>query len=101
MLERSPVFHADKSRTPLLIMVGADDPRVHPGQSLEMYRNVKLRTNTPVRLVFYPGEGHGNKHTAAQFDYALRFNRWMNHFLTEAGDSLPAYEIDHAARLTE
>ena len=99
MLERSPVFHADKTRTPLLILAGDKDPRVHPSQSMEMYRHVKLRTDTPVRLVFYPGEKHGNKHTAAQFDYALRLERWMNYYLTGSGDSIPPYEIDHAARM--
>jgi len=99
MLERSPIFHSDKVRTPLLIMHGDKDPRVHPSQSLEMYRYVKVRTDTPVRLVYYPGEGHGNRNTAAQYDYALRLERWMNHFLKEQADALPPYEIDHAARL--
>ena len=99
MLERSPVFHADKTRTPLLILAGDKDPRVHPSQSLEMYRHVKLRTETPVRLVLYPGETHGNKHTAAQFDYSLRFERWMDYYLIESGDSIPPYEIEHAARM--
>ncbi len=101
MLKRSPIFHADKTQTPLLIMHGDKDPRVHPSQSLEMYRNVKLRTETPVRLVFYPGEGHGNRNTAAQYDYALRLNRWMEHFLIKGSDELPAYEIDHAAMLDQ
>ena len=101
MLERSPVFHADKTRTPLLILAGDKDPRVHPSQSLEMYRHVKLRTDTPVRLVFYPGEKHGNKHTAAQYDYALRLERWLNYYLLGPGDSIPPFEIDHAARMQE
>ncbi len=99
MLERSPVFHAGKTKTPLLIMAGDRDPRVHPSQSLEMYRNVKLRTETPVRLVFYPGEKHGNEHTAAQYDYSLRLARWMNHYLKGPGGEPPPYELDHAARL--
>ncbi len=99
LLERSPVYHADKTQTPLLIMHGDSDPRVHPQQSLEMYRNVKLRTETPVRLVYYPGEGHGNRNTAAQYDYGLRFMRWMNHYLTGPGGEPPPYEIDHASRL--
>ncbi|MGI9249075.1 MAG: prolyl oligopeptidase family serine peptidase [Woeseiaceae bacterium] len=99
MLRRSPIYHADKTRTPLLIMGGDSDPRVHPGQSLEMYRHVKLRTNTPVRLVIYPGEVHGNKNTAAQYDYALRFERWMNHYLKGPGGEPPAYELGHAMRL--
>jgi len=101
MLERSPIYYAGQVKTPLLIMHGADDPRVHPAQSLEMYRHVKVRTDTPVRLVWYPGEGHGNSKTAARYDYALRLERWMNHFLKEDGTALPAYEIDHAARLNK
>ncbi len=99
MLERSPVYHAGKTETPLLIMAGDKDPRVHPSQSLEMYRNVKLRTDTPVRLVWYPDEVHGNKRTAAQLDYAMRFERWMNHFVKDQGKELPPWELDHAARL--
>ena len=99
MLRRSPVYHAGKTRTPLLILHGDKDPRVHPGQSLEMYRSVKLRTDTPVRLVFYPGEGHGNRNTAAQYDYTLRLKRWMDHYLKGPGGEPPPYELDHAARL--
>jgi dipeptidyl aminopeptidase/acylaminoacyl peptidase len=101
MLQRSPIYHADKAKTPLLIMGGDKDPRVHPGQSLEMYRNIKLRTDTPVRLVIYPGEVHGNRNTAARYDYALRFKRWMDHYLKGPGGEPPPYEIDHAARLEQ
>lgn len=101
MLQRSPIYHADKVRTPLLILHGDKDPRVHPSQSLEMYRHVKVRTDTPVRLVYYPGEGHGNSNTAARYDYALRLERWMNHYLKGPGGEAPPFEIDHAARLSE
>jgi len=101
MLERSPIFHAGKVKTPLLIMHGAEDPRVHPAQSMEMYRHVKVRTDTPVRLVYYPGEGHGNSRTAGRYDYALRLVRWMDHFLKDGGKELPPWEIDHAAKLRE
>ncbi len=99
MLQRSPVYHADKAKTPLLIMGGDKDARVHPSQSLEMYRHIKLRTDTPVRLVIYPDEVHGNRNTAARYDYSLRFKRWMDHYLKGPGGAPPPYEIDHAARL--
>ncbi len=99
MLERSPIYHAGKSKTPLLIMGGDADPRVHPSQSLEMYRNMKLQTDTPVRLVIYPGEQHGNRNTAAQYDYALRLKRWMDHYLIGPGGEMPPYELPHAERL--
>jgi len=99
MLQRSPVYHAGNAQTPLLIMGGDKDPRVHPGQSLEMYRHVKLRTDTPVRLVIYPGEVHGNRNSAARYDYSLRSKRWMDHYLKGPGGEPPPYELDHAARM--
>jgi dipeptidyl aminopeptidase/acylaminoacyl peptidase len=99
LLERSPIYHADKTKTPLLIMGGDRDPRVHPSQSLEMYRFVKIRTDTPVRLVIYPDEVHGNRNTAAQYDYSLRLVRWMDHYLKGPGGEPPPYELGHAGRL--
>jgi len=99
LLERSPIYHAGQTKTPLLIMGGDKDPRVHPGQSLEMYRFVKIRTDTPVRLVIYPGEVHGNRNTAAQYDYSLRLMLWMDHYLKGPGGEAPPYELDHASRL--
>ncbi|MGB0346080.1 MAG: prolyl oligopeptidase family serine peptidase [Balneolaceae bacterium] len=80
-LERSPVYHVDNAKTPLLIMHGKNDTRVDPGQSYELYRHIKTRTDTPVRLVLYPGEGHGNRRATAQFDYNLRAMRWFNEYL--------------------
>jgi dipeptidyl aminopeptidase/acylaminoacyl peptidase len=80
-LERSPIYHAGEADTPLLILHGKEDPRVHPSQSLELYRHIKTRTDTPVRLVFYPGEGHGNRAATARFDYNLRMLRWFDRFL--------------------
>jgi dipeptidyl aminopeptidase/acylaminoacyl peptidase len=99
LLKRSPIYHAGNTKTPLLIMGGDKDPRVDPGQSMEMYRFVKIRTDTPVRLVIYPGEVHGNHNTAAQYDYSLRLMRWMDHYLKGEGGEPPPYELDHAERL--
>lgn len=97
-LERSPIYWAGQSKTPLLIMHGKDDPRVHPSQSMELYRYMKVQ-GKDVRLVYYPGEGHGNKKTAAQYDYNLRLMRWMDHYLKNDGKDLPPYKIDHKAKL--
>jgi len=80
-LERSPIFHAGDAQTPLLIMHGKEDTRVHPSQSMELYRHLKTRTDTPVRLVYYPGEGHGNSRSTAQLDYTLRTMRWFDRYL--------------------
>lgn len=97
-LERSPIYWAGQSETPLLIMHGKDDPRVHPAQSMELYRYMKVQGKV-VRLVYYPGEGHGNRKAAAQYDYHLRLMRWMDHYLKNDGKEMPANELDHKARL--
>ncbi len=97
-LERSPIFHAGNSKTPLLIMHGKEDPRVHPSQSMEMFRHLKLRGEAPVRLVFYPGEGHGNRKGAARYDYSLRLMRWMDHYLKGAGGAMPEFDLEYPAK---
>ncbi|MCA0909654.1 S9 family peptidase [Qipengyuania gaetbuli] len=86
MLEVSPIYHVDKAETPLLIMHGAEDTRVAPSQSYELYRSIKVRKpETPVRLVLYPGEGHGNQKAAARYDYNLRMMEWFDTYL-KTGD---------------
>ncbi len=94
-LERSPIYHVKNCRTPLLILHGKNDTRVHPSQSMELYRNLKILNQAPVRLVFYPGEGHGNRKSAARYDYSLRLMRWMKHYLTGPGGDAPPYQIDY------
>jgi dipeptidyl aminopeptidase/acylaminoacyl peptidase len=96
LLERSPIFHVEKARTPLLILHGKDDPRVFPGQSLELYRFLKIRGQAPVRLVLYPGEGHGNLRAASRIDYNLRMVAWLSHYLQGSGGSMPAADLDYA-----
>jgi dipeptidyl aminopeptidase/acylaminoacyl peptidase len=91
----SPLKHIDKAKTPLLIMHGKNDPRVNPGQSLELYRHLKVRNQAPVRLVLYPGEGHGNRRAASRLDYNIRLLQWMEHYLKGPGGTMPAMEIDY------
>ncbi|MEQ8404191.1 MAG: S9 family peptidase [Oceanicaulis sp.] len=99
LLERSPVYYAGDSETPTLILHGERDTRVHPSQSLELYRSLKLRSEAPVRLIYYPNEGHGNRQAAAQFDYAHRMMRWFDHYLQGEGGEPPAADFDYDALL--
>jgi len=98
--ERSPIYHTPKARTPILILHGENDTRVPPSQSMELYRYLKTLGNVPVRLVLYPGEGHGNRKAASRYDYGLRLMRWMDHYLKGPGGAPPPYELElDAARL--
>lgn len=81
-MKSSPIYHVDKAQTPILIMHGAEDPRVHPAQSMELYRHLKVRKpNVPVRLIYYPGEGHGNARSGSRYDYNLRMMQWFEIYL--------------------
>ena len=95
LLERSPIYHAKEARTPLLILHGKDDPRVFPGQSLELFRFLKIRGRAPVRLVLYPGEGHGNLRAASRYDYQLRSLAWLEHYLKGPGGPPPPVDVDY------
>jgi dipeptidyl aminopeptidase/acylaminoacyl peptidase len=93
--ERSPIRYVKQAKTPLLIMHGKEDPRVHPTQSMELFRFLKVLGQTPVRLVLYPGEGHGNRKAAARYDYNLRMLRWFDTYLKGAGQDKPPVEVDY------
>lgn len=98
--QASPLYHVEKADTPILILHGDADPRVDPTQSRMFYRFLKLQEDgPPVRLVLYPGEGHGNRRAASRYDYSLRLMRWMNHYLQGEGGEPPPPEIDYPADL--
>ncbi|MBU8869578.1 MAG: S9 family peptidase [Gemmatimonadales bacterium] len=104
MRERSPIRYAEKSRTPLLILHGEGDPRVHPSQSQEMFRALKMAGHPSVRLIFYPGEGHGNRKRFGREDFVHRTMAWFDHYLT--GDNpwdgpMPALDISKEMGLLE
>ena len=85
------------SDLPLLIMAGAEDTRVDPSQSMELYRHIKTRTDTPVGLVLYPGEGHGINRPSHMIDYQTRELAWFRHYLlddAEAEGPEPAVPVE-------
>lgn len=86
MADRSPLSWVTNCRTPLLLLGGLNDTRVHNSQPFMLYRAVKFATETPVRYVQYPGEGHGNRTNVYQYDYALRTLEWFDHYLQGDGD---------------
>lgn len=93
--DRSPIAHARGARTPLLILHGEEDPRVPLSQAHELYRILKSIGRAPVRLVTYPGEGHGLRRAASRLDSHMRTLRWMEHYLKGSGGDPPPYELDY------
>lgn len=54
----SPLFHADQITRPLLVIQGANDPRVLQVESDELVAAVEAN-GVPVTYVLFPDEGHG------------------------------------------
>lgn len=78
--ERSPLKYIDRASTPSLIVHGAADPRVPPGQSLELYTALKWK-GVPVEYVSYPREGHGLAERAHQLDFMRRVLGWFEKYV--------------------
>ncbi|CAJ0589742.1 unnamed protein product [Cylicocyclus nassatus] len=70
--ERSPLFFADRVTKPLIILQGANDPRVNQQESDQFVEALQNRS-IPVSYILYPDEGHGfrkegNRLTAYGFE---------------------------------
>ena len=95
-LERSPIYYAHQSKTATLIFGGAADPRVHPSQSMELYRRMKMNQHPAVRLVQYPGEGHGNRKQPGRIDVLYRVLDWYDWYVKDLkalDGEMPALDI--------
>ena len=58
LLAVSPLFHADKIRKPLIVLQGANDPRVLKAESDDIVAAAR-KNGVPVEYVIFPDEGHG------------------------------------------
>ncbi len=98
-LERqSPLFSADKIKTPLLVVQGANDPRVKRAEADQIVIALRDR-GYPVEYLVAPDEGHGFArpvNNMAAFASSERF--FAKHLGGRAQDSMTP---EVAARLTE
>ena len=54
----SPLFNADRIRVPLMVLQGANDPRVLQVESDEIVEAAR-KNSVPVEYIVFPDEGHG------------------------------------------
>jgi dipeptidyl aminopeptidase/acylaminoacyl peptidase len=82
-LENSPLFAADKIRTPLLMMHNDGDTAVPWYQGIEMFVALR-RLGRPVWMLNYNGEPHGLQREANRKDWAVRMQQFFDHYLMDA-----------------
>ncbi len=75
---RSPLFHVDKIKAPLLIGQGANDPRVKQAESDQIVAALRKAGKT-VEYLIYTDEGHG----FARPENRLHFNARVEAFLAK------------------
>jgi dipeptidyl aminopeptidase/acylaminoacyl peptidase len=71
----SPINYLDKLQGPLLIIHGANDPRVPAGEAIQFMRKMQDK-GLDGELLLFPDEGHGvrkRKNRAIYFSYILEF----------------------------
>lgn len=95
--EASPVKFANGSKTATLILHGEEDTRIPTSQGKELYTALKLHGDAPVRLVLYPGEGHGNAKNINRYDFLVRTLDWFDFYLIKNPGSkeLPGKYINY------
>lgn len=72
----SPVFHAEKIRTPLLIAQGARDPRVVKAESDQMVEAMRKR-GVEVEYIVKDNEGHGFANEENKFEFYEAMERFL------------------------
>ncbi|QOS78823.1 S9 family peptidase [Paenibacillus sp. JNUCC31] len=80
---RSPLAHAHKIETPLLIMHGEQDYRTPIGQAEELYTTLK-RYGKTTKLIRYPGSNHSllkSGKPSLRVDSFEQVNAWFNQYL--------------------
>jgi dipeptidyl aminopeptidase/acylaminoacyl peptidase len=79
-LRNSPVLHARKVKTPLLMLHNDRDGAVDFNQGIEFF-NALRRLNKPVVMLQYRGENHNLVKPANQKDYSIRMREFFDHHL--------------------
>jgi dipeptidyl aminopeptidase/acylaminoacyl peptidase len=82
-LENSPVFMADRVKTPLLILHNDNDDAVPWYQGIEYFLALR-RLGKEVYMFNYNGEPHGLRKRANQKDYTVRMQEFFDHHLKGA-----------------
>jgi len=78
--DRSPLTHARSITAPLLILQGANDPRV-PQSEAEQVVAALRESKTTFDYHVYPDEGHGFRKVEHRVDMLRRATEWFDRHL--------------------
>jgi dipeptidyl aminopeptidase/acylaminoacyl peptidase len=76
----SPLFHAEKVKNPVMVLQGANDPRVLQIESDEIVAELK-KNNTIVEYLIFDDEGHGFRKKENQINGYRRIKDFLDDYL--------------------
>jgi dipeptidyl aminopeptidase/acylaminoacyl peptidase len=80
LVATSPLFHASNIRKPLMVIQGANDPRVIKPESDEIVEAVK-KSGVPVEYVVFGDEGHGFSKKKNQAEASAKILAFLDKYL--------------------
>lgn len=80
LVERSPLTKADKIRTPLVVVQGANDPRVNRREAEQIVIALRDR-GFPVEYILAPDEGHGFARPVNNMALYMSAEKFLAHYL--------------------
>jgi dipeptidyl aminopeptidase/acylaminoacyl peptidase len=83
LMEVSPLFHSDKIKKPLMVLQGANDPRVIKPESDDIVAAVK-KNGVPVEYVVFGDEGHGFTKKKNQIEGYRKILEFLDRYLKTA-----------------
>ena len=89
LMETSPLFHADKINVPLMVLQGANDPRVIKPESDDIVAAVE-KNGVPVEYVVFDDEGHGFSKKKNQIEGYGRILAFLDKYLRDGATPAPA-----------
>ena len=81
----SPLFHGQNVKNPVMVLQGANDPRVLQVESDEMVEAIKA-SGVPVEYVIFPDEGHGFVKKENEIKAYSRILAFLDTYLKGAGE---------------
>ncbi|MCG9895988.1 MAG: prolyl oligopeptidase family serine peptidase, partial [Fimbriimonadaceae bacterium] len=90
-LENSPIFFADKIKTPLLIMSNDQDGAVPWTEGIQLFTALR-RLQRPAWMLVYNGEDHNLVQRRNRKDFTIRLSQFFDHYLK--GDPMPVWMAD-------
>ena len=88
LVATSPLFHAKEIKKPLMVIQGANDPRVIKPESDEIVEAVK-KNGGPVEYIVFDDEGHGFSKKKNQAEANSRMLAFLDKYLKQSGAAKP------------